>query len=138
MVRSFSIFALVFTYCYLLGIRTAQIRAIFKLPSHYGSFPHPLAYVEWFRPFTKPDAQSGLYRLARSTRDRRRFAAVISVQDIYQACHLSPRLGSKEMARDSGWVPGGALEQCEDFFLNTYINFYLFHTIEQMQYDDLQ
>ncbi|KIK32754.1 hypothetical protein CY34DRAFT_56743, partial [Suillus luteus UH-Slu-Lm8-n1] len=37
------------------GLRLAQIRAIFKLPSHYGQFAHPLVYIEWFRPLREPE-----------------------------------------------------------------------------------
>ncbi|KAG1724981.1 hypothetical protein EDB19DRAFT_1897836 [Suillus lakei] len=51
----------------IAGLQIAQIRAIFKLPSHYGIFPHPLAYVEWFRPLCVPEPATNLYRLARLT-----------------------------------------------------------------------
>ncbi|KAG1845658.1 hypothetical protein F4604DRAFT_1595466 [Suillus subluteus] len=49
------------------GLRLAQIRAIFKLPSHYGEFPHLLVYVEWFCPLRNPEPVTDLYRLAYST-----------------------------------------------------------------------
>ncbi|KAJ7876762.1 hypothetical protein B0H14DRAFT_2568141 [Mycena olivaceomarginata] len=32
------------------GISVARIRVIFRLPEHYGSYPHPLAYVDWYKP----------------------------------------------------------------------------------------
>ncbi|KAJ7123865.1 Zn-finger domain-containing protein [Mycena crocata] len=37
------------------GLRVAQIRAIFTLPPQYGTYPHPLAYIEWFTGFNQPD-----------------------------------------------------------------------------------
>ncbi|KAJ7722483.1 hypothetical protein B0H14DRAFT_2180354, partial [Mycena olivaceomarginata] len=37
------------------GLRVAQIRAIFRLPPQYGTYPHPLAYIGWFTPFNQPD-----------------------------------------------------------------------------------
>ncbi|KAK6995614.1 hypothetical protein R3P38DRAFT_3329919 [Favolaschia claudopus] len=36
------------------GLRIAQVRAIFSLPSHYGSYTHPLAYIEWFTGVVMP------------------------------------------------------------------------------------
>ncbi|KAJ7860957.1 hypothetical protein B0H14DRAFT_2198077, partial [Mycena olivaceomarginata] len=49
------------------GLRSAQIRTVFKLPPQFGSFPHPLAYVEWFTPLNRPDPVSGMYTTHRST-----------------------------------------------------------------------
>ncbi|KAF7359581.1 hypothetical protein MVEN_00681800 [Mycena venus] len=42
------------------GLRIAQVRAIFSLPPQYGTYPHPLAYIEWFTGFNQPDKTSGL------------------------------------------------------------------------------
>ncbi|KAJ7784986.1 hypothetical protein DFH07DRAFT_948066 [Mycena maculata] len=42
------------------GLRVVQIRAIFTLPPQYGTYPHPLAYVEWFTPFNRPEKPSGM------------------------------------------------------------------------------
>ncbi|KAJ7075272.1 hypothetical protein B0H15DRAFT_925484 [Mycena belliarum] len=54
------------------GLRPAQIRAIFRLPPQFGSFPHPLAYVEWFTPLNRPDPSTGMYTTHRSTASHRR------------------------------------------------------------------
>ncbi|KAJ7722129.1 hypothetical protein DFH07DRAFT_857176, partial [Mycena maculata] len=44
------------------GLRPAQIRVIFKLPLQFGSYPHPLAYIEWFTPLkSRPDPVSGMF-----------------------------------------------------------------------------
>ncbi|KAN0103980.1 hypothetical protein V8E52_011444, partial [Russula decolorans] len=67
----------------LHGLHAAQIRVIFTLPSQYGTFPHPLAYIEWFRPFTAIDEAVGMYKVVRSTRNRARHSAVL--------LHLFPR-----------------------------------------------
>ncbi|KAJ7081946.1 hypothetical protein C8R44DRAFT_905110 [Mycena epipterygia] len=64
------------------GLRPAQIRAIFRLPPQFGEFPHPLAYVKWFTTLNRPDPISGLYTTHRSTRLRRRNAAVVSVEHL--------------------------------------------------------
>ncbi|KAF8870607.1 hypothetical protein BD779DRAFT_1429072, partial [Infundibulicybe gibba] len=44
---------------------------IFCLPSHYPvASEHPLALVEWFTPFRKPDPTTGYYHISRSNRRR--------------------------------------------------------------------
>ncbi|KAF7366107.1 hypothetical protein MVEN_00487500 [Mycena venus] len=64
------------------GLRIAQVRAIFSLPPQYGTYPHPLAYIEWFTGFNQPDETSGLYTIHRSSRAQRRNSAVVSVEHI--------------------------------------------------------
>ncbi|KAJ7659013.1 hypothetical protein B0H17DRAFT_1145424 [Mycena rosella] len=64
------------------GLRPAQVRAIFSLPPQFGSFPHPLAYVEWFTPLNRPDPVSGMYTTHRSTASHRRRAGVVSVEHL--------------------------------------------------------
>ncbi|KAG1906491.1 uncharacterized protein F5891DRAFT_941482 [Suillus fuscotomentosus] len=112
------------------GLRLAQIHAIFKLPSQYGEFPHPLAYIEWFRPLCEPEAATRLYRVAQSTRNQQRFAAVVSVQDLLQGGHLFPRFGSGKV--DVSWINSDVLELADEFYVNPYINFYLFDTMERL------
>lgn len=54
-------------YRYLLtitickGVRVAEIRVIFTLPSHLGSFQHPLVYLHWFTPIRVWDNTVGMY-----------------------------------------------------------------------------
>ncbi|KAJ7160367.1 hypothetical protein C8R46DRAFT_1286061 [Mycena filopes] len=53
----------------LHGLRIAQVKVIFQLPTHYlAKSPQPLAYVEWFTPFRAPNAVDGYYHVNRSTR----------------------------------------------------------------------
>ncbi|KAJ7909920.1 hypothetical protein B0H13DRAFT_2233000 [Mycena leptocephala] len=70
------------------SLRPAQVRVIFKLPPQFGTYPHPLAYIEWFTPLNRPDPTSGMFTTHRSTRSHRRNAAVISVEHIVRSCHL--------------------------------------------------
>jgi hypothetical protein len=107
-----------------LGLRVAEIRVIFTLPSHLGNFPHPLAYVHWFTPIHVWDDAIGMYRVGRSTRNHRPHAAVVSFEHIVQSCHLVPRFGSSPVPRS--WLNGQVLDLASDFYLNRYINFYLF------------
>ncbi|KIK12222.1 hypothetical protein PISMIDRAFT_70931, partial [Pisolithus microcarpus 441] len=53
------------------GMQLAQVRVVFKLPEVFGTFPHPLAYVEWFTTLQRRDPVSGLFIVTRSTRNWR-------------------------------------------------------------------
>ncbi|KAJ7115282.1 hypothetical protein C8R44DRAFT_538537, partial [Mycena epipterygia] len=53
------------------GLRVAQFRAIFILPPQFGSYPHPLIYIEWFTPFNQLDKVSNMYIVQRSSRAHR-------------------------------------------------------------------
>ncbi|KAJ7609180.1 Zn-finger domain-containing protein [Mycena polygramma] len=73
----------------IAGLRPAQIRAIFKLPPQFGTYAHPLAYIEWFTPLNRPDPISGMFTTHRSTRNHQRNSAVISVHQIMrQLCFM--------------------------------------------------
>ncbi|KAH9979616.1 hypothetical protein BJV74DRAFT_879411 [Russula compacta] len=112
----------------LHGLQVAQIRVIFTLPFQYGSFPHPLAYVKWFRPFNTWDETIGMYKLARSTRNHVRHSAVVGVNDILQACHLAPKYRSSPFG--CSWTHLNALEIVNEFYFNHYNNFHLFEMLE--------
>jgi hypothetical protein len=91
------------TKVFYIGLRAAQIRVIFELPAQYGRFPHPLAYIEWYRPFSSRDPTTGFFKVARSTRNHVRHSEVISVTKILQSCHLAPKYGSTSV--DHSWTP---------------------------------
>ncbi|KAJ7769423.1 hypothetical protein B0H16DRAFT_1411344 [Mycena metata] len=100
------------------GLRPAQIRAIFKLPPQFGTFPHPLAYIEWFTPLNGPDTVSGMYTTRRSTRNHRRNAAVVSVEHLVRGCHLMGKCGLKI---DAKWTSDNVLDTAPVFYVNPYI-----------------
>ncbi|KAJ6473973.1 Zn-finger domain-containing protein [Mycena vitilis] len=101
------------------GLRPAQIRVIFNLPSQFGIFPHPLAYIEWFTPLNHPDPVSGMYTTHRSTRLHRRNAAVVSVETLVRACHLMGKCGT---TIDHTWTSDNVLEKATIFHINPYIH----------------
>ena len=121
-------------YRYLLtiaickGVRVAEIRVIFTLPSHLGSFQHPLVYLHWFTPIRVWDNTVGMYRLGRLTRNHRPHAAVVSIERIIQTCHLLPRFGSAPIPRS--WLTDRVLDKANDFYLNRYINLYTFEDLK--------
>ncbi|KAH7877102.1 uncharacterized protein C8R40DRAFT_1159941 [Lentinula edodes] len=100
------------------GLHVAQVRAIFDLPSQLGSFPHPLAYVEWFTPLRKLDKVTQMYRVERSMRGKIRNSSIIPITYIARSCHLVP-FYSKHA--DPSWSSEKVLDQCQHFYLNPYL-----------------
>ncbi|KAJ6457475.1 hypothetical protein C8R47DRAFT_1328444 [Mycena vitilis] len=75
----------------LEGLRVAQVKVIFKLPSHYPLKPNPpLAYIEWFTPLRTPDSTDGYYHISRSTRQQRPYAEIITADRITQGEKWKP------------------------------------------------
>jgi hypothetical protein len=101
------------------GVRVAQVRAIFTLPHQFGTYSRALAYVEWFTPFKPPDPSSRMRQVSRSTRQLRRNAAVIHVDEIVRPCHLIPRMGQSV---DLRLRSGNAYEVANDFYFNEFID----------------
>jgi hypothetical protein len=103
-----------------IGLRIAQIRLIFDLPPQFGSFRHPLAYVEWFTRLGSFDPNTQLYSVTRSTRQGQRNAEIVSVDRIVRGCHLMARCGQ---IIPSTWTTDNVLEQNSiQYFVNPYIN----------------
>ncbi|KAJ3766514.1 hypothetical protein FB446DRAFT_767396 [Lentinula raphanica] len=100
------------------GLHVAQVRAIFDLPAELGTFPHPLAYVEWFTPLRKLDKDSQMYKIERSERNRPNSASIIPVTYFFRSCHLIPYSGKNT---DPAWSSETALESCISFQLNPYL-----------------
>ena len=96
------------------------MRVIFDLPPQFGSFPHPLAYIEWFTPLRnkRPDPKVGLYQISPSTHQHRPNAAVVSVDKIRRACHLIPKSG---VEIDRTLTKDNALDIAKQFWVNSYI-----------------
>ncbi|KAH8980428.1 hypothetical protein EDB86DRAFT_3236727 [Lactarius hatsudake] len=110
------------------GLRIAQVRVVFQLPSKVlpqlfpsaeVAPPTHLAYVEWFSPIpTTPDSNSCLYRVSKLARNGRRLASVIPVNDIYSSVHLLPRFGQLEVT--PGCNTFSVLELCHSFYINPF------------------
>ncbi|KAI6011028.1 hypothetical protein BKA83DRAFT_4467357 [Pisolithus microcarpus] len=109
------------------GMQLAQVRIVFKLPEVFGTFPHPLAYVEWFTTLQRRDPVSGLFIVTRSTRNHRRNASIISIDRIDRACHLQGRCG-REISKE--WSADSVLENAASFFVNSYIDLDTFLSLE--------
>ena len=119
-------YLILYTFCFetdpffFVGLRVAQVRLIFNLPPQFGSFPHPLAYIEWFTRLGNPDPNTGLYSITRSTRNAQRNAEIVSVDRIIRGCHLIARCGQSIL---SSWTTDNVLElNSTQFLVNPYIN----------------
>ena len=96
-----------------------QVCAIFRLPEEFGSFPNPLAYVEWFTSFQSPIPDLEMYQISRSTRQYRRRASIIPVTQIERTVHLIPKFGQQ---MDLSWSAEDVLERCKTFYVNPYVH----------------
>ncbi|KAF8201298.1 hypothetical protein K438DRAFT_1905775 [Mycena galopus ATCC 62051] len=101
------------------GLRAARVHAIFQLPPQYGTYPHPLAYVERFTSFNQPDNTTGLYTIQHSSRSQRRNSAVVSIEHFVCACHLTGKSGRKI---DRTWTTDNVLDKATYFHFNPYID----------------
>jgi hypothetical protein len=68
-----------------------------------------------------------MFQLGRASRNHRPHAAIVCVDQILQNCHLLPKFGSGSVP--TSWFRGNALDTATDFYLNRYIDFYLFEDI---------
>ena len=108
----------------IVGLHNAQIYVIFTLLAHYSTFSHPLAYIEWFCPFSTIDKTVGMYKVVQLTHNRARHSAVVSVNMILQACHLALKYRSVPVT--DSWLHLNVLDNATEFYLNHYIDFDLF------------
>ncbi|TFK53168.1 hypothetical protein OE88DRAFT_1626862 [Heliocybe sulcata] len=115
----------------LQGYRVAQVRLVFSLPSAAAASlfrrppPEHLAYVEWFSPFTRPDQNSGMYKVSRSIRGGVRLASVIPASQIMRSVHLLPKFGPV-VPRE--WSSSTVLDSAPAFFVNPYLDRHSFTT----------
>ncbi|KAL6305981.1 hypothetical protein BKA93DRAFT_816611 [Sparassis latifolia] len=106
------------------GLRVGQVRVVFRLPRQFGHYARPLAYVEWFTDFRpQPDHTTNLYQVSRSTRNHRRNAEVVHVDDLVRPCHLVPKCGANI---DEAWNTDNVYELATSFYLNPFIDVHMF------------
>ena len=108
------------------GLRVAQVRVVFQLPSKIirqvipsseVTLPTHLAYVEWFSPIpTTPESNSLLYKVSRLTQDSRNLASIIPINTILCSVHLFPRFRQDTLT----WNTFSVLELCPSFYINPF------------------
>ncbi|KAG1828595.1 hypothetical protein DFJ58DRAFT_672192 [Suillus subalutaceus] len=116
----------------LRDFRVGQVRVMFTFPPKSipllfpptVHLPTHLAYVEWFTPFPPAaDRNSRLYKLLQSLRGGDTVASIVPVADIERSVHLIPRFG---VMAPREWTSDTVLEDCDTFWLNSYIDRYTF------------
>ncbi|KAG2136520.1 uncharacterized protein EDB93DRAFT_1303272 [Suillus bovinus] len=116
----------------LEGFGVGQVRVIFSLPPKSlqllfpptVNIPPHLAYIEWFTPFpSAPDRNNGLYKLSRLMRGGDRVASIVPVGDIVRSIHLIPKFGDSAPRE---WTSETVLEDCNTFWVNSYIDRHTF------------
>jgi hypothetical protein len=118
----------------LEGLRIAQVRVLFDLPSHFlpgsstPSTPTRLASVEWFKPFHHRDPLTGMFRLSRATQSGLPVTEIVPIDRIVGSAHLMPRFGTNI---DRRWSHYLVLEQCRSFLLNDWITPHVFYQMRQ-------
>jgi len=107
-------------YTNLADVQVARVRLIFELPPALGTYPEPLVYVDWYRPFRPalPDLQ--MHRLALASRNHHQFSEVIPLSRILRSCHLIPEFG-REIPRT--WESHTSLDLASNFLFNPYLRF---------------
>ena len=119
---------------FLLGYHVGRLRLVFKLSEAARKQlmpdvidPGPLAYVEWFSPFTHPDPVHGLYKVTRE-RDQQRslIASVVEVKNIRRSCHLFPAITRRDGIIPREWSSSTVLDSCEEFWLNCFSDMHMY------------
>jgi hypothetical protein len=117
----------------VVGLCVAQVRVIFDLPQHflrpYAEGPEllvRLAYIEWFRPFRRPESTTGMFLVTRASRNECPVAGIIPLDHIVGTCHLVPRFGT---SADASWTHENILMDCKRFYLNPWINIRTFYLL---------
>ena len=117
----------------LSRLTVGQVKVIFCIPDEFGSFPHPMAYVEWFTPLTSLAPDLLIYQISRSTCNRQCRASIIPITQIERLVHLIPKFGKKI---DLSWSSENVLNKAQVFYVNVYFrhwDFVLFHYLDSHQ-----
>jgi hypothetical protein len=98
-----------------IDLTVAQVWVIFKLPSEYGHFDTPLAYVEWYTPLQSYSPSLGMYQITHSFRNRYWHASIIPIDQIVRSYHLIPKFGNKVGCT---WNAKSVLDSIDTYYLN--------------------
>ncbi|TDL30148.1 Zn-finger domain-containing protein [Rickenella mellea] len=113
----------------IAGLKVAEIRVIFTLPEELGYWPHPLAYVHWFKPLTTRETGIDMFKIGRARRNLEPHSEIISVDRIARGCHLIPKYGTGTI--NPTWTTANVMEKAKEFDVNKYINFDIFDLLHE-------
>jgi hypothetical protein len=103
------------------------VRVLFSFPPYYPApfnTAKPLAYIEWFTPFSRPEQGSDSYVVRRSTRQHRPYAEIVELDRIARNCFLSPRSGAGKT--DRRWTTEAVADLCPAFYFNPHLDLHTF------------
>ena len=91
------------------------------------SYPHHLAYVEWFKAFSSTTEKNHLmYKVTREYRGDQWYTSIIPVSKIQRSVHLIPKFGP---VANYEWSSSNVLEQCSTFYLNPFTDRHTYITV---------
>ncbi|KAI0058658.1 hypothetical protein BV25DRAFT_1871945 [Artomyces pyxidatus] len=101
-----------------------QVRILFDLPDHLreGDLRNAnktFAYVEWFTKMATPGKDIRMFKVSPSTRQHRRRASIIPVDQILQSCHLFPAF--PRSLKHSTWTADSVYEDATSFYVNPFL-----------------
>ncbi|KAL1674742.1 hypothetical protein EV122DRAFT_293228 [Schizophyllum commune] len=114
------------------GLTPARVRLIFKLPPAVGTYPHPLAFVDYYTPLSDNAAYNkdlGMFCVKRATRQGVQHSAVIPVTRLVRSCHLIPCFGR---STDSSWTATCVLDLAPRFYVNPYLRHHDFFLLRYL------
>lgn len=92
------------------GLHVGQVCVIFNLPEQLGTFPHPLAYIEWFTPLHSLDDRVRMFKVQHSTHGSQQLnASIIPVTYLSWSCQLTSYFGC---SMDHTWTSDNVLNVC--------------------------
>ncbi|KAJ7207891.1 hypothetical protein GGX14DRAFT_567198 [Mycena pura] len=118
----------------LEGLRVAQVRVLFKFPEYFPApfdAAKPLAYVEWFTPFARPESGSEMYVVRRSTRQHQPYGEIVELDRIARNCFLVPR--SATGPTDRRWTTEAVADLCPAFYFNPHLDLHTFCMVKLNQ-----
>ncbi|KAF8505172.1 hypothetical protein JB92DRAFT_3084154 [Gautieria morchelliformis] len=102
------------------GYRVGRVHAIFQLPADL-EHPCPLAYVEWYSPFTQPVPGPEMYMV--SAPSGKSSAAIVPVHSIRRSSHLIPHFGK---TIDPSLSVDNSLDRCRRFYVSDFLDLYTY------------
>ncbi|KAL1677740.1 hypothetical protein EV122DRAFT_213521 [Schizophyllum commune] len=109
------------------GLTPVRVRLLFRLPSDIGSYPHPLAYVDFYTPLSDNTAFNkdlGMFSIKLATRRGAQHSAVVPVTKLLRSCHLIPVF---TRSVNPNWTAARVLDLAPKFYLNPYLRHHDFH-----------
>ena len=110
------------------GLDVARVFLFFSF-MHMGVY-YPCALVQWFTIIgDKPDDETGFWMVEPEVQqDGRPFLAVLHLESIFRAAHLTPAYHTSDFVRRSITMHN-SLDEFKIFYVNKYVDHHAFETV---------